>query len=165
MKINNQKKQYTLYNFLPLIIIFSCIIILTLISQWYRAPSFHGAMSDFMGFFFLIFGLFKISNWSNFADAYQMYDIIAKKNKLYAYLYPIIEICLGIAYLFRWHLGLINIITLIIMLISSIGVAKELLAGREVTCACLGAVFKIPMTWVTLVEDLLMAVMALFMIL
>jgi hypothetical protein len=93
-----------------------------------------------------------------------MYDIIAKRSKLYAYAYPLIEVGLGLAYFFRWNLNLINPITLLIMIISAIGVAKELLAGRIITCACLGVVFKIPMTWVTLIEDLLMATMALYML-
>ena len=50
------------------------------------------------------------------------------------------------------------------MIVSSIGVTKELAQGRKITCACLGAVFKIPMTYVTLLEDVLMAVMALIML-
>jgi hypothetical protein len=50
------------------------------------------------------------------------------------------------------------------MLVSAAGVARELWKGREIMCACLGVVFKIPMTYVTLLEDLLMAAMAGFML-
>lgn len=150
--------------FLPLIIIISCIIILTSMTQWYRGLSFHGAMSDFMGFFFLIFGSFKLANLRNFVEAYQTYDILAQRSNLYAYAYPCIEISLGLAYLFRWHLSFINPITVVIMVISLIGVTKELLAGKKIVCACLGVVFKIPMTWVTFMEDLVMLIMAFLMI-
>ena len=47
-----------------------------------------------------------------------------------------------------------------LMLIGTVGVLQSLLAKRTIQCACLGAVFNLPMSWVTLVEDLLMAGMA-----
>ena len=50
------------------------------------------------------------------------------------------------------------------MAIGSAGVALKLLQGQELMCACLGAVFKIPMTYVTLAEDLIMGLMALLML-
>lgn len=118
-----------------------------------------------MGLFFIVFGSFKIMNLRGFVEAYSMYDLLAQRSTLYAYLYPFIELSLGIAYLMRWHLTAINGITLVLMLISAAGVARELAQGRAIMCACLGVVFKIPMTYVTLAEDLLMAVMAMIMLL
>ena len=53
-----------------------------------------------------------------------------------------------------------NVITLVVMLVSSIGVLKTLLDKRAIRCACLGTALKLPMTKVTLVEDLGMAAMA-----
>jgi hypothetical protein len=50
------------------------------------------------------------------------------------------------------------------MIISSIGVAQKLVVREIFICACLGAVFKIPMTWVTLLEDVLMGGMAFIML-
>lgn len=161
---SSQKPTYRLSNFLPLIIIFAIIIAFTFIRQWVMGYDFHAAMYDFMAAFFIIFGSFKIINWHAFADAYSMYDIIAKRSKTYAYIYPLIELSLGIAYLIRWNLFAINAITVVVMIISSIGVALELSKKRTITCACLGTVFKLPMTYVTLTEDLLMAVMALIML-
>jgi hypothetical protein len=43
-------------------------------------------------------------------------------------------------------------------------VIRSLLARRKIQCACLGTFFDLPMSTVTLVEDALMAVMALVMI-
>lgn len=48
--------------------------------------------------------------------------------------------------------------------VSAIGVAQALMAKRKIVCACLGAVFKIPITKVTLLEDVLMFLMALGML-
>jgi len=162
---NSPSNVYSIKNFLPLIIIVLIIIGLTALLQLFHGWGIHGIMYDFMAVFFLVFGFFKIINLPGFVEAYSMYDIIAQRSRLYAYIYPFIEIGLGLAYLFRYKIFLANIITLIIMAIGSIGVAIELAKGRQIVCACLGAVFKLPMTYVTLSEDLIMGSMALYMIL
>lgn len=156
--------RYTFRNFLPLIVLFIIINVLTIARQYWIGWDIYGAMSDFMAFFFLTFGAFKIINLRGFAKAYQEYDIIAKKSLAYAYLYPFLEIILGIAYLIRWNPFATNLATLILMSMSALGVAIELRKGKTIVCACLGVVFKIPMTYVTLIEDLLMAGMALWML-
>lgn len=158
--------RYSLRDFLPLIIIFSGIILFTLLCQWIMGSwQLIDIMHNFMAAFFIIFGTFKIINWHGFAEAYAMYDLIAQRSTIYAYAYPLIELSLGVAYLFRIYPMATNFITFIVMLISSIGVALELIKGRSITCACLGVVFKIPMTYVTLFEDVLMAGMAFGMLL
>jgi hypothetical protein len=47
---------------------------------------------------------------------------------------------------------------------SSIGVIQSVLDKRKIRCACLGAVFNLPMSTVTIIENLLMVVMAAFML-
>ncbi len=158
------QSAYTLKNFLPLIIIFSLIIAFTIIMQIINGFNIHAAMYDFMGAFFVVFGFFKIINLSRFAEAYSMYDIIAKRSTIYAHIYPFFELILGILYFTRFQLLVANWITFILMIIGSIGVALELSKGKTIVCACLGAVFKIPMTYVTLAEDVIMGLMALIML-
>jgi hypothetical protein len=160
----NAHKAYKFSDFLPLIIIIGLIIGFTLIRQFIAGWNFNNAMLDFMAGFFIIFSLFKIFNLKNFVEAYSGYDIIAKRSQWYGYLYPFLELSLGIAYLFRFQLFFANIITIILMFISSIGVLQALLKKNQIMCACLGAVFKIPMTYVTLAEDLIMGLMALYML-
>lgn len=48
---------------------------------------------------------------------------------------------------------------------SSIGVISSVLNKKKIQCACLGAVFNLPMSTVTIVEDLLMLGMAVTMLL
>jgi hypothetical protein len=158
--------RYSLRDFVPLIIIFTIIILFTGVRQYFLGHwDLGAAMSDFMGAFFLVFGTFKVIKWHHFAQAYSTYDILAQRSSIYAYAYPLIEITLGIAYLLRLYPLLTNSITFILMVISSIGVALELFKGHEIMCACLGTVFTIPMTYVTLAEDILMAGMAFGMLL
>jgi hypothetical protein len=160
-----KKSGYTVADFLPLIIIFSIIIAFVIIRQLYMGWGMNSAMYDTMGAFFIIFGAFKIINLSAFADAYQIYDIIAQRSRAYAFVYPFIEVALGIAYFARYNLFLTNIVTLLLMIVSSIGVGREVMQGNKIPCACLGMVFRIPMTYVTLIEDVTMACMAAYMLL
>jgi len=113
-----------------------------------------------MAGFFLVFSFFKLLDLRGFADAYQSYDILARPFRPWALAYPFIELALGVAYLTRWNLTLTNTATLVLMLVGSIGVLKAVLSKRQIRCACLGTALNLPMTTVTLVEDLGMAAMA-----
>jgi YHS domain-containing protein len=123
--------------------------------------NFERIMSHFMGGFFLIFSFFKFLNLQGFADSYRTYDILAKSIPLYGWLYPFIELFLGISYFVNWNPIFTNLSTFVVMSISSVGVAQSLIKKNKIQCACLGTVFNLPMSKVTLFEDLIMAVMAL----
>lgn len=122
-------------------------------------------MRYFMAGFFLVFAFFKLLNIQGFADSYAMYDIIAGNWKWWGFLYPFCELALGVAYLIDFEPYYTNIATVVILGISSIGVIKSNLDKRVIKCACLGDVFNLPMSTVTIVEDLAMVGMALVMLL
>ena len=122
--------------------------------------SWHELMLDFMAGFFLVFSFFKLLDLRGFADAYQSYDILARRSRPYSLAYPFLELALGIAYLVRWQPTVTNSVTLALMLIGSLGVLRAVLDKRAIRCACLGTALNLPMTTVTLVEDLGMAAMA-----
>ena len=46
------------------------------------------------------------------------------------------------------------------MTVSIIGVLQSVFNKRKIQCACLGAVFNLPMSTVTIIEDLLMITMS-----
>lgn len=159
-----QRSTYKIKDFMPLIIILLCIAAFVGIKQYLFPGDWHSMMYDAMAGFFIIFGLFKIIKLKDFAMAYAEYDLIAKKLRMYGLIYPFLELSLGILYVTRVHLTCANWATLIIMLLSAAGVAIQLARGQQIVCACLGTVFKIPMTYVTLLEDLIMAGMAAIML-
>ena len=117
-------------------------------------------MSNFMAGFFLVFSFFKLLNVQGFADSYAMYDIIAKKWKAWGYIYAFIELALGIAYLVKFDPLITNAVTFIVMSISIIGVLQSVLNKQKIKCACLGSVFNLPMSTVTILEDGLMIAMS-----
>jgi copper chaperone CopZ len=117
-------------------------------------------MRHFMAGFFLVFSFFKLLDLSGFVTAYRGYDLLAARSASWAYAYPFVELTLGIAYLIDFIPVLTNIVTFLIMTIGAIGVLKALLDKRRIQCACLGTALNLPMTKVTLIEDLTMAAMA-----
>jgi len=158
------KEKYTLKDFLPLAVIFLLILAFAIIAPLVFGGGLMRAMGYFMGGFFAVFGLLKLLKLKDFASAYQIYDVVAKKSKTYAYFYPFLEVGLGIFFLFNLAPLYTNLITLPVMLVSALGVYLKLRKKEKIMCACLGTVFKVPMTYVTLFEDLLMAAMAAAMI-
>lgn len=119
------------------------------------------AMRLFMGGFFIAFSFFKMLDLSGFADAYRSYDLVAKAVPAYGRVYPFIELGLGLAYLANWEPLLVNGITALVMGISLLGVLKAVFSRETIRCACLGTVFNLPMSTVTIIEDGLMVIMAL----
>ena len=117
-------------------------------------------MHTFMGFFLMVFSMFKLFNLEGFADGFQMYDLLAKRFRSYAYLYPFIELTLGLGFLAHWQPRLLYGATVGVMLLGSLGVCRALAKGLDVECACMGTVLSVPLSTVALIEDFGMAMMA-----
>lgn len=154
-----------LKKYIPLIVMVLIVVILTIVLDiLFGGQDMLHTMRHFMGSFFLVFGFLKVLKLSDFAMAYREYDIVAMKSLFYAKLYPFLELSFAYAYFTNWNQGLLNTVVLVVMLVSALGVYLKLRKKEEIQCACLGTVFKVPMTWVTLIEDLLMAGMAAYML-
>jgi hypothetical protein len=145
----------------PILIIFAYILAISLITG---ANNWTTWMNHFMAGFFLTFSFFKILDLKGFADSYSTYDIIAKKWRAWGYVYAFIELGLGIAYLANVAIVPVTALTFIVMSISIVGVLQSVLNKRKIQCACLGAVFNLPMSTVTIIEDALMIVMSAIML-
>jgi hypothetical protein len=117
-------------------------------------------MHDFMGLFLVVFSMFKFFDLEGFADGFHMYDLLAKQARPYGYVYPFIELALGLAYLARWKPEVVYPVTAILMLFGAAGVFMALKKGLDLECACMGTVLHVPLSTVALVEDLGMAAMA-----
>lgn len=150
----------------PLILLTLFLTGLPLIAQ-VGQPHLSGAdwMRNFMAGFFLAFSFFKLLNIRAFADAYAGYDLLAARWRAWGLTYPFVELALGVAYFVNWNPTFTNSATVLVMGFSILGVLNALVNKRRIQCACLGAVFNLPMSTVTLVEDglmILMAALALF---
>lgn len=129
------------------------------------AGSLMGWMMNFMAGFYIVFGAFKLLDVPAFASSYARYDVIAKSFKPWGYAYPFIEVALGFAFLFGYNMYTLSWIALALSVIGTIGVTQSVLGKQTIQCACLGTVFQLPMSTVTIVENLGMAAMAAWMLL
>lgn len=164
--IAKQETVNWLATYKPLVLVFAFITGIALLTGW-QGDEYNRVqwMSNFMAGFFITFSFFKFLDLRGFADSYSTYDVLAKRVYRYGFVYPFIELGLGIAYLTGLQPFYTNILTLVVMGFSSIGVIQSVMNKRKIRCACLGAVFNLPMSTVTIIEDLLMAGMALFSLL
>ncbi len=158
--------EVKLTTYKPLLMIVVFILGVSILVQYpFGDFSWMLLMRHFMAGFFIVFAFFKLLNLSGFAESYQMYDIVAGKWKGWGFIYPFVELALGVSYLINFMPYYTNIVTVIVLGISSIGVIKSNLDNRKIKCACLGDVFNLPMSTVTIVEDVSMVGMALAMLL
>ena len=143
----------------PLFIILGYILIASILLN-YKNWNSSNAMLDFMGLFYIIFSFFKILDIKGFSMSFRMYDPLAKKAPIYGYIYPFIEVLLGMMFLIRFEVNIALILTVIVLGITTIGVTQTLINKRSIKCACLGTTLNLPMTEATFIENALMIIMA-----
>ena len=147
----------------PLFLIFGYIIAGSVLMHS-KLWSTSGFMLDFMGLFYMVFSFFKLLDLKGFPESFKMYDPLAKVVPAYGWVYPFIELALGVMFLMRIQIPVALIVTLVILGITTIGVTKTLLDKKSIQCACLGTALKLPMTKATFIENSIMIVMAVIML-
>ncbi len=140
----------------PLLLIMGLIALTSLAGQSW--------MMSFMAGFYIVFGAFKLLDVPAFARSYAQYDLLAMNFKPWGYAYPFVEVALGLAFLFWYQMQAATWIALILSLVGALGVIQSVARKQTIQCACLGTVFNLPMSTVTIVENLGMAAMAAWML-
>ena len=146
-----------------LFLIFGYLLVTSVLLHW-KTEDYNAMMLDFMGLFYVVFSFFKFLDLKGFHASFQMYDPLAKRISIYGWVYPVIELALGLCFLMRFQLNLALVLTLLILGLTTIGVSRVLLQKRQIQCACLGTALKLPMTEATFIENAVMIAMALFML-
>ena len=115
---------------------------------------FAGLLRWYTGIFLLTFTSIKLIDYKKFVMMFSVYDIIAKRFKLYAYAYPFILLGLAGPYfvdalpLFR------NVATLAVALIAGIAMFQDVfLHKNKLSCGILGNIIRLPFTTVSLIEN------------
>jgi copper chaperone CopZ len=122
-------------------------------------------LPDFMGLFFVVFSFFKFLDLKGFQESFRGYGPLAKSLPFYGWIFPFVELALGVLFLMRLELQLALWLTLGILSITTVGVIKVLTSKKQIQCACLGSVLNLPMTEATLIENAVMIGMAGWMLL
>jgi hypothetical protein len=122
-------------------------------------------MHGYMGVFLCLFATLKLFHPEAFANGFVMYDLLAKRVRAYAYLYPYLELALGLCYLGFIAPQITYIVTIALFAFGALGVLVALRRGLDINCPCMGSILQVPLSTVTLTEDGAMIAMAAIMLL
>jgi len=158
--IGVEKEEQSKFQQLKPLLLILLYIVITAVLLHYKNWSLEEFMLDFMGLFYIVFSFFKLLDLKGFPASFRMYDPFAKVVPVYAWIYPFIEIALGLMFLMRYQTQMALVATVVILGITTLGVTKTLLDKKSIRCACLGTALKLPMTEATFIENMIMIVMA-----
>ena len=144
--------------------LFVIVLMITLVSaqSW---PDRDAFMLNFMAGFFIVFGSFKLFDLTGFKSAFSTYDLLAQSWSSFGLVYPFLELLLGFAFLFKYQIHYALWGSIVLMSFGSLGVINALRKNQQIRCACLGTSLNLPMSTITLIEDLVMVMMSIMMLL
>lgn len=156
-----EKPKSWLETYRPLFTVFAFVLLASLAVQ-FSLNQFSSVlfMNHLMAGFFIGLSFFKFLDLKAFAESFSSYDPIAQRWMVYGHTYPFIELTIGLMYLAGFALPLAQMLTIVILTSSTIGVYKRLQSKSAFQCACLGTTFNLPLSNVTIVENLMMILMA-----
>ncbi len=154
-------KKSWLETYRPLITVFAFVLLTSLAVQ-FSLEHFNSSlfMNHLMAGFFVGLSFFKFLDVKAFAESFSSYDPIAQRWMSYGYAYPFIELTIGLMYIAGFALPLAHLLTIVILASSTYGVYKRLQSKSAFQCACLGTTFNLPLSNVTIAENLMMILMA-----
>jgi cation transport ATPase len=170
IEVNNSLSETQLNPYYPLFLIAGFITIVSFLTSFqqgiYVADNFElrTFLHNFMTGFFLVFSFFKLLDIKAFAESFQMYDLLAIKLPVYGKIYPFIELGLGLLCLIHFQLYYVYIADITIMGFGTLGVIQIVLDKRKIRCACLGSVFNLPMSTITIIENSLMVLIGIILL-
>jgi hypothetical protein len=145
------------------------ILFITLVIDYYYQFPLLSMMSMqiLMWVWFLIFGSMKLIDITWFSNMFSDYDPLAQYIRGYGQIYPFLEILLWWLYLrdISMHYSLmINSIVIIMTAITSIGITIQLYKRSTLYCVCMGSKITTPLWLPSLIEQIWMCIMAIWMI-
>jgi hypothetical protein len=155
-----EKCQMFFFQYIPLIIVSLFALILALIPSKLQ-PSL---IFRFMGFFLMVFSLFKWVDIKGYVEAFKEYDLVSKLFKPYLFLYPALEMLIGYFFTINFLVFFCNIAIIVLMLINGVSIGHAIVKKRKLYCACLGTTIKLPLSVVSLFETIVMLLMAVLML-
>ena len=162
---NTKDKDAVTYQ--PVIALFATAFALAVAVTWlvHHVLFMPQTIAWFISIAMVILGLQKLQDIEKFATMFLNYDLLAQKWVRYGYVYPFIETAAGLMMMMGVLTWLSAPAALFIAGIGAISVIKAVyIDKREIKCACLGD-SRVPLGLVSLVENLMMIGMALWMLL
>jgi len=150
----------------PIIALFAMTALMALAASRaaYGTPFTLRAGEWFIGFSMAVLALLKLQNIESFATMFLNYDLLAKRWVRYSYIYPFAEGLAGVLMIAGVLTWLSAPVALFIGTVGAVSVFKAVyLDKRELKCACVGGSSNVPLGFLSLTENLMMIVMAVWM--
>jgi len=136
---------------------FVAVLAAEVLKLTYAAPFF----PVFMGLWLIQFAMIKLFDIDDFADNFTQYDVFAGKFRAYAYLFPFLQIVLGLAYLAAYNAQAVSIVLLIVATANLIGLYRQYDNAPLFGGKFLSAFLRTPLRESAIAENVLMLIMAL----
>ena len=151
----------------PVVAVFTMTALMALAASYavYGTPLTQRTAEWFIACSMCILALLKLQDVESFSSMFLGYDLLAQRWVRYAYAYPFLEGIAGVLMV----AGALNWLSIpVALFIGTIGAASVFMAvyldKREIKCACVGGPSKVPLGFVSLTENLMMAAMAVWML-
>jgi glutaredoxin len=151
----------------PVIALFSVTALMALAASFavYGTPFTIRAGEWFIAFSMCILAMLKLQNVDKFATMFLNYDLLAQIWVPYGRIYPFAEGLAGVLMI----AGVLNWLSIpVALFIGGIGAVSVFKAvyidKREIKCACVGGDSNVPLGFVSLIENVMMVAMALWML-
>jgi glutaredoxin len=131
----------------------------------FGSPFTPRAAQWFIAFSMCALAMLKLRDIEAFSSAFLGYDLLARRWVPYAYIYPFAELAAGALMAAGVWKAVSVPLALILGGVGAVSVFKAVyIDKRELKCACVGGASNVPLGLVSLVEDLMMVGMGLWMI-
>ena len=140
------------YSYTPVIAVFSSAGLMALATTM--------GITGFMGFSLSLLATLKLMDIESFAEGFEKYDLITKRIKPYAKVYPFAELAIALAFLSGVAPLVTGITSLFIGVSGGISVFKAVYIDKlALNCACVGGNSKAPLGIISFAENAIMALM------
>lgn len=157
-------KDETTYR--PVMALFGVALLMGLAVSWHASGTVFSirAVESFIAIAMCLLGVQKLQDVESFSTMFLNYDLLGRKYVPYAYFYPVGETLAGVLMLAGTLMWIASPLALFIGTVGAVSVFKAVyIDRRELRCACMGGASNVPLGFVSLTENLIMAAMAIWM--
>jgi glutaredoxin len=150
----------------PVIAVFVVAALMASATGWAASHSLLTAqvIKWFIAFSMCILAILKLRDLESFSNMFLGYDLLARRVVRYAYVYPFAEAFAGVLMIAGALTWLAAAVALFIGSVGAWSVFQAVyMEKRDLKCACVGGGSNVPLGFVSLTENLMMVVMALWM--
>jgi glutaredoxin len=151
----------------PIIALFGMAFLMAFAMQWgmHGAVSVSGLIAAFGAISMCLLALQKLRDIEAFSSTFLIYDLLARRWVPYAYLYPFLEGLAGVLMLAMALTWLAAPVAIFIGTIGGWSVYRAVyIEKRELKCACVGGNSNVPLGAVSLLENVGMVAMGVWML-